>query len=413
MRCKRPCGFATSPARRGDLIDDLERAKSLFDWTVRNIQLDPGDPKRIPLFPWETLLYGQGIASERAWVFILLLRQLDIDAALLALGDTEKNLQPWCVGVLIEGNVYLFDPLLGLPIPAPNGVTRSAGGQLAIQPATLAQVAADDKLLRRLDADQSHVYGVKASQLTRVTALLEASPSYLARRMKALESQPYLAGPRKMVLTTSPSACARRWREAKHIAQARLWIQPFQVLRIRSHLTWPAVQALLRAALPLYMVYEERSSSRSSEQNQPQTVRHAGALGHGRILQLKGKFSGDDGAMRYYLLARPSNQSLRLSSADPGEKLVYVWGKQDASYWSGLIAYQRGNYRSAIDYFRDRTLLAYPDGPWTDGARYNLARAYETSGETDRAILQYGSNDASPGYLGDLLRAKWLRERPK
>ena len=249
--------------------------------------------------------------------------------------------------------------------------------------------------------------------MTRVTALLEASPSYLARRMKALEAQPYLAGPRKMVLTTSPSACARRWREAKHIAQARLWIQPFQVLRIRSHLTWPAVQALLRAALPLYMVYEERSSSRSSEQNQPQTVRHAGALGHGRILQLKGKFSGDDGATRYYLLARPSNQSLRLSSADPGEKLVYVWGKQDASYWSGLIAYQRGNYRSAIDYFRDRTLLAYPDGPWTDGARYNLARAYETSGETDRAILQYGSNDASPGYLGDLLRAKWLRERPK
>ena len=63
--------------------------------------------------------------------------------------------RPWCVGVLVEGEAYLFDPLLGLPIPAPNGVTRDESGQLAIQPATLAQVANDGKLLRRLDADES------------------------------------------------------------------------------------------------------------------------------------------------------------------------------------------------------------------------------------------------------------------
>ena len=129
------------------------------------------------------------------------------------------------------------------------------------------------------------------------------------------------------------------------------------------------------------------------------------------MLQLKGKFSGDDGTTRYYQIARPPNEAIALSSADPGEKLVYIWGKQDASYWSGLIAYQRGSYAAAIDYFMNRTLLAYPDGPWTDGARYNLARSYEASGDTQRAILQYGSNDASPGYLGDLLRAKWLREK--
>ena len=70
---------------RGAMIDDLERAKSLFDWTVRNIQLEPDREGRIPLFPWETLLYGHGTASERAWVYVLLLRQLDIDAALLAM----------------------------------------------------------------------------------------------------------------------------------------------------------------------------------------------------------------------------------------------------------------------------------------------------------------------------------------
>jgi hypothetical protein len=419
-----------SRSARGEVIDDLQRACNLFDWTVRNVQLEPDDQNRIPQFPWETLLHGRGTATERAWVFILLLRQLEIDAAVLALdagngtrdegNKTERNLQPWCVGVLIEGNVYLFDPLLGLPIPAPNGVTLDAGGRLAIRPASLAQVVADDKLLRRLDVDETRAYGVKAAQLTRVAALLEASPPYLSRRMKAIE--PQLTGERRMVLTASPSTRARQWKDAKHIAEARLWRQPFQVLQLRSRLTPQAAQDWLRLALPLYVVYEERVVVRHRDekeedrrQSETRTVVHAGALGRGRVLQLKGKFSGDQGAIRYFQLARPSNESLVLSSRDKGEKIVYLWAKQDATYWSGLIAYQRGNYRSAIDYFTNRSQppLVYPGGPWTVGAQYNLARAYEASGQTQRAILQYGSNASSPGYLGDLLRAKWLRERGK
>ena len=93
------------------------------------------------------------------------------------------------------------------------------------------------------------------------------------------------------------------------------------------------------------------------------------------------------------------------------EKLIYLRGKQDASYWLGLIAYQRGNYPVAIDYFARRTLEFMPSGPWSDGARYNLARTFEASGEPERAILQYDSNADSPGYLGDLLRAKWLKQK--
>ena len=322
----------------------------------------------------------------------------------------QKSLRPWCVGVLIEGEVYLFDPLLGLPIPAPDGVKVDSKGRLDIKPATLAEVMADERLLREMDAGENQLYRIKPSELKRITALLEASPPYLARRMKLLESQ--LVGPKKMVLTTRPSAKAEHWKKAKYIADAALWPRPYQTLYIRSHLPWKAVQALLRTMLPLYMVHEERSISHGKSQ-QPEIIVHAGALGRGRVLQLKGQFSGEDGATHYYQIARPSNESLRISSADPGEKLIYVWGKQDASYWSGLIAFERGNYASAIDYFLKRTLLPYPNGPWANGAKYNLARSYEAAGQTSRAILQYGGNDASPGYHGDLLRAKWLREKKK
>lgn len=432
---------------KGDGLEDIDRAGRLFDWTIRNIQIDVDRPNRIPQFPRETLLFGHGTASERAWVFILLLRQLDIDAALLAIdegrgergeggaakdsknGDSElrsvgeqakRSLRPWCVGVLIDGEIYLFDPLQGLPIPAPNGVSLDETGQLVIRPATLAQVAADDKLLRRMDQDESRTYGVKASDLKRVVAQLEASPFYLAKPMRVLES--HLTGAQKMVLSTSPSAVAKHWEAAK-LADVRLWQLPFVALSLRSRLDWRVMQAWLEDVLPLYMVYEERSAGRAKktsmdplemqdtqEPRGPQVVRYAAPLYKGRVLSLKGKFTGDDAAIRCFQIARPSHQSLATSSADPIEKQVRLWAKQDATYWSGLVAYERGNYSAAVDYFMKRTLETYPNSPWTTGARYNLARSYESSGETRRAILTYGTNAESPGYDGDLLRAKWLEE---
>ena len=62
-------------------------ARSLFDWTIRNIQADDDSPDRVPQVPWETLFLGHGTKWERAWTYILLLRQRGIDAALLAVPD--------------------------------------------------------------------------------------------------------------------------------------------------------------------------------------------------------------------------------------------------------------------------------------------------------------------------------------
>jgi hypothetical protein len=372
---------------RGEALHDLERAKSLFDWTVRNIQLEADSPRRIPQFPWEALLFGRGTAAERAWVFILLARQSGIDAAMLGL-ETGKEIRPWCVAVLIEGRVYLFDPLLGLQIPAPDGVTRDQKGQLAIRPATLDQIVADGKLLRQMDANENHLYPVKKSDLKHVAVMLEASPTYLAKRMKLLESR--LAGPQKMVLTTSPSSQAERWKTLPNLSAVRLWTWPFETLDRRRRLDPRGVQARLAMMLPFY-------------------AKPGAPLRRGRVLQLKGKFVGEDGATNYYQAARPSNEEVSASSAHVFEKLVYLRGKQDATYWLGLIAYQRGNYPSAVHYFARRTLELAANGPWSDGARYNLARTFEAAGDPERAILQYSSNGDSPGYLGDLLRAKWLK----
>ena len=95
----------------------------------------------------------------------------------------------------------------------------------------------------------------------------------------------------------------------------------------------------------------------------------------------------------------------------PAEKQVYLRAKLDASYWLGLIAQQRANYPAAVDYFIHRTLEALPNGPWTHGAKYNLARIYETSDERKKAVMLYRSDSRSPSHHGNLLRARWLESQ--
>ncbi len=92
----------------------------------------------------------------------------------------------------------------------------------------------------------------------------------------------------------------------------------------------------------------------------------------------------------------------------PEEKKIWETAKQDASYWLGLINFEQKNYPVAIDYFSRRTLEATPDGPWTDGAHYNLGRAYEASGQLAPAIELYQS-DRSPQKHGNRLRARRLK----
>jgi hypothetical protein len=76
----------------------------------------------------------------------------------------------------------------------------------------------------------------------------------------------------------------------------------------------------------------------------------------------------------------------------------------------GLLSFDGGRFDTAVDWFRDRTLHAEPDGKWTDGARYNLARTYEELGRVDEAIELY-QQEASPQRHGNLLRARLLAQK--
>ncbi|MFH1267432.1 MAG: hypothetical protein ABIK89_17045 [Planctomycetota bacterium] len=385
---------------RGDAVDELDQARALFDWTVRNVQLDwtgPGNasgaPGRILQKPWETLLLGRGTAMDRAWLFILLARQQGIDAALLALIETddpsETQIRPWVVSVLSQGELYLFEPTLGVPIPAPDGITHGPAGALDLRPATLAQVAADDALLRQLDFGE-YSYPVKSAQVERVAVLLEASPAYLAQRMELVESQ--LAGGDTLTLATDPTSQAKGFQACRHVAEVRLWPLPYQTL-IQELQLGPNRQQWQQAQLIPFMA----------------RMGPFPALWKGRQYHFKGIFSGEQSATTFYQSARPPERLLNDGRMEPAIRKALVRAKTDASYWLGLIAAGQGHREAAIDWLSTRTLEATPDGPWTSGARYNLGRTYEADGQIAKAIETYRSDNGSPVRHGNLLRAHWLQ----
>jgi tetratricopeptide (TPR) repeat protein len=397
----------------GATQDDLERARRLFDWVVRNIQLDaPDDTDAVPRLAWQTMLLGHGGALDRAWLFILTARQQGLDVVMLARPAPEGEPQPWVCALLHEGNLYLFEPRLGLPIPGPQ----------AKGIATLAQVAADDGLLRHLDLDDEHRYSMSADDIQKLVALVEASPMYLAQRMALLESQ--LAGDQSVVLSVDAQALAERLRGVKHVSEVRLWPLPYERLAEQARLGRKGRERLAADFEPFIVPFPRQSKKK---------LEFVPALWKGRVLHLMGQFSGERGAMRYYQLSRPSDadieRGLGFSQEDmedlqgkfsPDEwqhagnryALLAPIAKHDASYWLGLVAYERGNYKTAADYFTKRTLDVNAESPWRAGAVYNLARAQEALDLTEGAVSLY-RDYGSPQRHGNLLRARWLNSAGK
>ncbi len=365
---------------RGNELDDLSIAQQLFDWTIRNLQLEDeaaGSAVAPRRFAHEVLQSGKATARERAWIFILLLRQQGLDGVVLGVPDeTTHEIRQWAPALVADNDLYLFDAELGLPIAGPDG--RPV--------ATLAELAADDALLRKLDLSSQRKYPLQAENLKDLVAYVEASPSYLARRMKLIETK--LTGQNKIILSCSPRQTANRLEGRPLIKETRYWTAPFEVWQSAAQPPTPELApAWAQDLLPLHFIAPLRRA---------------------RALQFKGAFDGEKGAKAYYLKARRSDDNLARSNLPPQEKAMWIKAKQDASYWLGLIAFEEQNYSVAADYFSRRTLEIFPGGPWTHGARYNLARTFEQTNQLDRAIDLLQS-DSSPQKHGNRLRARKLK----
>ncbi len=370
--------------------DDLAAATKMFDWIVRNVQLEgPGPldeateakPPMLRRLPWQTVLYGMGTAEERAWTFVCMARQQGLRVVMLALRDGDANAapRPWVPALIHEGNFYLFDTQLGLPIPGPGGEGV----------ATLAQVAADDSLLRRLDLSEQRPYPVRAVDLEKVTVWIEASPAYLSKRMAILESA--LSAKDKLILAGQPTAWTEQIKSLPNVGSVALWPLPQQTFADAATLALPGRTAAVQDFMAMITIPE---------------------LWKGRVLHWRREHeTKDTNAVSFYYRAMPTDKELALLPENRPDLRDYsLRAKQNATYWLGLLQIDRGEPASAVQYFQRLTLDVWPDGPWTSGAKYNLARVYETTGEPAKAAALYAA-DVSPQFHGNRLRGKWLAEK--
>ena len=331
---------------KGDAYEKLDVAKALFDWTVRNIQLDESGQPGIVHQPWQALMYGHGTAELRAWVFVELCRQQQIDAVILTFGDAAAN--KWLAAVHVDGQLYLFDPRLGMPITADDEKV-----------ATLAEVLANPDLLRAFDLDEANPYWIAADDLKQVKANLVATPLQLSRRAAALQA--VLQGEDFVVTSANVDKLAESLKPIEQLAAVQLWAVPYQERLAEESMRRPqralaAQRFLVFAELPKLwkartLHFQGTKPIPVSQQNDPLAQPRRG---HREAVTL---YQSPDIRVRDDILAR----------VEPLERVILSTAKSDASYWLGLLSYDLGKYEVADDWLRTRTLEAFPNGPWTAG----------------------------------------------
>jgi hypothetical protein len=374
----------------GDAFDDVGRASALFDWTIRNIQLDP-DAEAPPHRPWHTLLYGHGTADQRAWVFAVLCRQQGLNIVMLGIPLTKpadgNATTYWLPAIFTNNQLYLFDARLGLPIPGPNGQGV----------ATLEQVLKDDSLLRKLDLDGA-AYPISAELAKGAMAFVVADPFELTRRASQLEAS--LSGADHLALAVKPSDLAAQLKSTPGVTAVSLWEVPFRTLRDQLTLGKPARHREALAFEPfavrptLWKARTRHFQGRREATNEP-----------------GGEALDDHQEAAHLYMSKgvrpPDTEIAKSPSAD--KQRIDSTAKQYATYWLGLLSFDDGKYGVAANWFAHPELNA-ASSPWASGANYNLARSLEAEHKDDAAIPLL-ENDKSPQQDGNKLRARELKSR--
>jgi len=372
-----------------DADNDLETAQKLFDWTVANIALDPEptDKNKIGTvqMPWQSILFGHGRAIDRAWVFSLLARQQHLDVVMLYV-PVGKKMRLWSAGLVTDGQIYLFDPMYGVPIPGPTP------GSVA----TLEQVATDASLLHQLDRDGSP-YPFTADDVTEVDVYIEGSRQYLSERMKHIQSR--LTGDHRLVLTEQPSIIADKVAGLPHTSRPRLWPWPF--------------------AAEIFFADPSSPSRAAAGQEMKKFGKFVTGLVNplwaGRMQQFSGNYTtqlagtprrshdapiGEKGAKPLFLKSRtlvqrasgetlPENVRQQIEAVYEQADVI----RRDGSFWLGMIAMDENNYDLADFYFvAAGKLQASPQWP-EDVAKLDThlarGRALQAAGKNDVAVEHY------------------------
>ena len=373
-------------ARGGD-ASPVGVARSLFDWTVRNVQLVPKD-EAMPRWPWELMLHGKASAAGRAWVFAGLCRQRNLTAVVVSVPTADSG-NRLLVGVLDGDSLRLFDPTLGLPLPG------AEPGSVA----TLAEITADETLLRRLDLPDSP-YPLDAEGVAQATLSVVASPLEVTRRAARLSGR--LTGADSLALGVDVDAVAARLAAARE-REVTLWSWPFETLQRKLTTGPPERRRAVRDFLPLAWrphLWKGRLLHFRGDKREADASRDA----------LAEAVDDHRAALSEYMDRSVRPKSSILAKIAGEKQKIYRDAKSLATLWLATLRYDEGAYDVAKRWLENAALSAEAAESLQVSVRYNLARADEALGDLEAAIEKLEASEG-PQRHGDRLRAARLKER--
>lgn len=406
----------------------LETTLKLFDWSVCNVGIEGQSKDAMRLvtnselpyndsaptyrqLPWQTMMFGRGDTWERARVFTQLAFIQGIDCVVLALpslsGATENaSLRLWCIGVPIGGELYLFEPQWGLPIPI-----QSKEGI-----ATLREAKENPDVLRRAKLPgRFEEYPVTQADLKNLVALIDAEPFALGRTMHTLERS--ITGENRVRLSMDTDALEQRLTKMEPNLSIRLWNVPWI-----AHAYNQSVRERLNDKSPFSMSYIEAFGAFIMDT----------PICRARTLHFKGQFDNSveaTGALRSYMDVRVDEQTLKDMEFDkeiqaslgvikqPGEPMenfqfrvaqarqYFRRSKFDVAIFLAMLNCDLGKLDTANDWLQKRLLMTAGTERWHAHAHYLLGRNYEEQGKTAESFKEYEFEN-SPQEAGNRIRIR-------
>ncbi len=411
---------------------NLARVRRVFEWTVQQVQLVPagalasgGLPQAFAR-PYDVLLRGmateaEGVWAERAWLFMALCRQLEIDAGLItytptnslvpavpkyggngeleaALFGLRRRPKPpvvWICTALVDGKLYLFDARLGLEIPGPGGIGV----------ATLDDAMSDPAVLERMNLPGESPYGTSRASLlgssTKIGILLDSSRGYCSPKMRLLQRE--LGGKYRTILYRDPADQRDQFAQdlGDRAGGITFWSLPFEV-ETRLFTDGQFVKAIQAS---LFLFGREFP------------------LVYARVKHLRGDL---DEAVKEYVAMRFADDAPLVNDKEKKQKIrkdVQSGLDAYATYYLALAHLEKAQMdRSQLDQktsqraaelFQNTLELLPEPGPKQpyyymrpQGANCDLARIFDAKNDDQRAIAHATRWDPTSQGYGNLVRAR-------
>lgn len=193
----------------------VERASRIFGRVMEQLSLVPTGWDQ-PGAPADALVRGYGDPQDRMWIFLEILRQSDLFGVVVGVTtkDQPTSIVSWLAGVVDGEEIYLFDPIAGRAMPAPEGSTSPI--------LTLKQLAAEPKLAG-FDEPGRTPAGLTVDAIDRWGVLLAIEAPMFAPRMAFVESK--LLGDQKVDLAVDLDHWVRTTNQALAPIEGNLGVQ--------------------------------------------------------------------------------------------------------------------------------------------------------------------------------------------